>query len=209
MIVKICGITSLDAARAAFEYGADLIGLVFAPSRRRIEVTQAAAIAAELPRLSRVGVFVNQPLSEVQNIADKCDLDFIQLHGDEDEAYCQSLQRPIIRAVRVGADFSVGSFANYAHCSYTLLDTYIAGQAGGTGISFDWQKIRNRIGRPRQRFIVAGGLTPETVEKAILTLQPDGVDVSGGVETNGIKDLEKMRKFIAAARQAARRSSEC
>lgn len=209
MIVKICGIASFEAAQAALDDGADLIGFVFAPSRRRIAVAQAAIIAAAFPALARVGVFVNQPLDEVQEIADQCNLDYIQLHGDESDAYCQSLHRPVIRALRVGPDFSAIHLAKCTHCSYALLDTLVPGQAGGTGVSFDWQTIRQRIGQTKIPFIVAGGLTPETVGTAIQRLQPDGVDVSGGVETAGRKDPEKIRQFIKAARQAAERISSC
>lgn len=210
MIIKICGITSLAAAQAAYGYGADFIGFVFAPSRRRVAPAQAAAIAAQVPRIGRIGVFVNQPRSEVQAIAKLCRLDFVQLHGDETAEYCQSLDRPVIRALRVDADFSTEHFTRCSSdVSYFLLDTISSGNFGGSGITFDWRSIRDRIGRPAQRFLVAGGLTPENVGEAIQILQPDGVDVSGGVETGGEKDPLKICRFILAARQAAERSALC
>ena len=209
MIVKICGITTREAAYAAFEYGADLIGFVFAPSRRKIEVSLAAKIIAEAPKIGKVGIFADQPLKEVQEIANQCDLDFVQLHGNESPSYCQELQRPVIKAFRVGADFSNSSLQDYASCAYLLFDSFVGGQSGGTGVPFDWNMAQNRIGRLQRRFLVAGGLNPENVANAIQTLQPDGVDVSGGVETNGAKDLDKIRRFIAAARLAARGNVTC
>lgn len=209
MIIKICGITSREAAHAAFEYGADLIGFVFAPSRRRIDVSLAAEIAATAPRIGKVGIFVDQPLKEVQRIAEQCDLDFVQLHGSESPSYCQAIQRPVIKAFRVGSDFPASILQDYANCAYLLFDSFVAGQSGGTGIPFDWNMGKSKIGRLQQRFLIAGGLNPENVMAAIRTLHPDGVDVSGGVESNGAKDLDKIRRFIAAARLAAREDVKC
>lgn len=209
MLVKICGITTLEAAQAAAECGADLIGFVFAPSRRRIDPAAAADIVAKFPAVRRAGVFVNQPLAEVQAITAQCRLDFIQLHGDETADYCRAMPKPVIRAIRVGADFQLAALANGPDCDYVLLDTLVTGQYGGTGVSFDWQKLAQQLVRPGKPFLLAGGLTVENVAQAIHVLNPDGVDVSGGVETAGCKDPDKIRRFIAAARQAAERSQAC
>ena len=208
MIIKICGIRTLEAAQTAAESGADLIGFVFADSKRKIDVATAAAISVAVKGPGKVGVFVNQPLSDVLEIADRCRLDYLQLHGEESPDYCRSLNRPLIRACRVGPDFTPATVADYP-ADYLLLDSFVPGQPGGTGIPFDWHAASLRIGRPRQKFLVAGGLTPENVPDAIRILNPDGVDVSGGVETDGVKDPDKIRRFIAAARSAAERRPSC
>ena len=208
MIIKICGIRTLEAAQAATEHGADLIGFVFADSKRQIDVAIAATISAAVEGPGKVGVFVNQPLSEVLEIADRCRLDYLQLHGEEDQDYCRALNRPVIRACRVGPDFTSAAVADYP-ADYLLLDSFVPGQPGGTGIPFDWNTVSLRIGRPRQKFLVAGGLNPKNVSEAIQLLKPDGVDVSGGVETDGVKDSGKIRRFIAAARSAAERNRLC
>jgi phosphoribosylanthranilate isomerase len=207
MIVKICGIRSIEAAQTAEQAGADLIGFVFAESRRKTGVALAANISSAVPGPGKVGVFVNQKITEVREIADRCRLDYIQLHGGESQEYCRALNRPVIRALRVGFDFTP---AVVAACTeeWLLLDSFVPGRPGGTGIAFDWEEARKRIGQPPQKFLVAGGLTPENVSEAIRILRPDGVDVSGGVETDGAKDNEKIRNFIAAAR-AAERSFLC
>lgn len=203
MRIKICGIRSVEAAQAAAEYGADLIGFVFADSRRRIDAAAAAVITDASSGPATVGVFVNQPLSEVKETAARCRLDHIQLHGGESREYCRSLDRPLIRALPAGPGFREGSFVPYAD-EWLLLDAFLPGQTGGTGVAFDWESIRCRMGRPPCKFFVAGGLTPENVATAIRILRPDGVDVSGGVETSGFKDPEKIRRFILAARAAER-----
>jgi len=180
---------------AAKEYGADFIGFVFAPSRRRIEVDQAALIAAQVPDIGKVGVFVNQPLAEVKEIAEKCCLSYVQLHGEESPEYCCQVGVPVIKGVSVGDGFDAGEVNRY-QVEYVLLDTYMAGQSGGTGASFDWQKAKEVIGDIKRPFFVAGGLNSGNVQEAIRLLHPEGVDVSGGVETQGEKDVEKIRLFI-------------
>ena len=208
MIIKICGIRTLEAAQAAAGHGADLIGFVFADSKRKIDMATAASISAAVKGPGKVGVFVNQPLSAVLEIADRCRLDYLQLHGEEDQDYCRALNRPVIRACRVGPDFTSAAVADYP-ADYLLLDSFVPGQPGGTGIPFDWRAVSLSIGRPTQKFLVAGGLTPENVSEAIHILNPDGVDVSGGVETDGVKNPGKISRFIAAARSATERRPSC
>ena len=203
MLIKICGIRSLAAAQTAQESGADLIGFIFAASRRQIAVASAASICKSVSGPGKVGVFVNQPLDEVNSIAEQCQLDYIQLHGDEPAEYRRSINRPLIRAVRVGPGFNPASLEIETD-SWLLLDSFVVGQQGGTGIAFDWQASRQLIGRPRQKFFVAGGLNAANVAESVRILSPDGVDVSGGVETDGTKDPAKIRQFIAAARTAER-----
>ena len=208
MIVKICGIRSSAAAQTAAQAGADWIGFVFAPSRRHIDPDTAAMISASMVGPAKVGVFVDQPLSEVREIADHCRLDYIQLHGGESPDYSRCLNRPVIRACRVDSAFDPEQWAAYP-AEYLLFDSFVPGQAGGTGTAFDWRETCGRIRQSRHKFLVAGGLTPENVADAIRILNPDGVDVSGGVETDGVKNPDKIRKFIAAARTAAERRQSC
>ena len=208
MIGKICGIRSLAAAQTAAQAGADWVGFVFAPSRRHIDPDTAAMISASMVGPAKVGVFVDQPLSEVREIADHCRLDYIQLHGGESPDYSRCLNRPVIRACRVDSAFDPEQWAAYP-AEYLLFDSFVPGQAGGTGTAFDWRETCGRIRQSRQKFLVAGGLSPENVADAIQILNPDGVDVSGGVETAGVKDPDKIRKFIAAARTAAERRQSC
>lgn len=185
----------------AKDAGADLIGFVFADSKRRIAVEKAVEIGQKVKRISKVGVFVNRPLKEVQEIAQCCQLDFVQLHGEETPDYCQSVGRPVIKAFRVGCDFSIKKCKEYP-VDWILLDSFTPGQYGGTGITFDWQSMKSFASQLPIPVMAAGGLTPENIGEAIFTLSPKGIDVSGGVETGGKKDDEKIRNFIIAARQA-------
>jgi len=199
MIVKICGITSIPAAEAARDYGADLIGFVFAQSRRRIDIEMAEHISTTVTGVGKVGVFVNTPLAQVQEIAQRCKLDFVQLHGDESPEFCRLVKYPVIKAVGVGADFNPLALLSY-DVEWVLFDSLVPGQQGGTGIPFDWNKaktIREQIQTP---LFVAGGLTADNVGDAVRILSPQGIDVSGGVETDGQKDLEKIKQFLMAAR---------
>jgi phosphoribosylanthranilate isomerase len=206
--VKICGIRSEEHALAAARAGADLIGLVFAPSPRQVTPAQAQKIVAALKkdnvRVEAVGVFVDTPADEVNRIALSCRLDRVQLSGDEDRDYCRKIDRPIIKAVRPGTppgeEMARGArlLDNKEHV--ILLDTAVPGRYGGTGKTFDW-RLALPIAR-RFPVIIAGGLTPENVAEAIWAVHPWGVDVSSGVETGGVKDMVKIEKFIKAVREA-------
>lgn len=189
----------MDAALAARDFGADLIGFVFAESRRRITLEKAKNIATQVTGIGKVGVFVNEPLAAVQSVARDCKLDFVQLHGDESPEYCRLVGYPVIKAFRIGLGFSSESFSNY-QTAWILFDSFTAGQQGGTGVAFDWQEAQAMVRLTPRPFMAAGGLTPENVAQAICILKPDGVDVSGGVETNGEKDIEKIQRFIAVVR---------
>lgn len=191
----------MQVAQAARDYGADLLGFVFADSRRRIEVQVAEKIACEVKGIGKVGVFVNAPLAEVQDIAKRCKLDFVQLHGNESPEYCKLVKVPVIKAVRVGPDFDVSELADY-QVEWILLDSFVPGQQGGTGMAFDWQQAKHLREQIKTPVFVAGGLTAENVGEVARILSPQGIDVSGGVETNGSKDIEKIKKFLIAAHQA-------
>ena len=177
-----------------------MLGLVFASSKRRITLEQARKISRQVPGIKKVGVFVNAPLSEVQSVARECQLDYVQLHGDESPEYCCQVGYPVIKAFRISPEFSVTSFTGYQP-AWTLFDSFSIGQQGGTGIAFDWQQAQVLVQQAPRPLMAAGGLTPDNVAKAIQVLKPDGVDVSGGVETNGIKDIAKIERFIAVVRR--------
>lgn len=208
MIIKICGITSVEIAQASKDLGADLIGFVFAQSKRRIEVKQAMEIVQEVKGIGKVGVFVNRPLREVQDIAECCQLDYVQLHGEESPAYCRSVGRPVIKAFRVAPDLQMKGIKDY-HVDWVLLDSFTPGQYGGTGITFNWQSLQDFTLQSQHSVMVAGGLTSENIGAAISLLAPKGIDVSGGVETNGRKDIDKIQSFIIAARRAEGREMKC
>lgn len=180
-----------------------MIGFVFAASKRIIEPEQAAIISKAVPDIAKVGVFVNESAAKINHIADLCHLDYIQLHGQESLVYCRQIKRPIIKAFQVTKQCGYQQI-NEFKVDYALLDTYIPGENGGTGIAFNWDEAKETCRKISLPVIVAGGLTAENVQEAILTLNPAGVDVSGGVETNGVKDTAKIRQFIQAARAAQR-----
>jgi len=200
--IKICGITNRDDAMAAVEAGADALGFVFyAKSPRAISSKAAEAIIAECPPfVTSVGVFVDEDLEMVRKIMNECGLRAAQLHGDETADYCNALGCSVIKAIRVhdGTDFN--TMGAYQVAAF-LLDTYVSGMPGGTGVSIDLE-LAGKAKRLRP-IILAGGLTPENVGEAIRRLRPYGVDVSSGVEISpGKKDHVKLRAFITAAKAA-------
>ena len=211
--IKICGIRKESHALAAAEAGADFIGLVFAPSPRRVTPVQAKKIAAAVKKSNYatevVGVFVNTPFPDVEQVADFCNLDWVQLSGDESWKYCTALARPVIKAVRIGkhrhsedicADLAVGVKALSSQKYIFLLDSHVKDKYGGTGMTFDWNLARPAA----EQFpvIIAGGLTPENITRAIEIATPWGVDISSGVETGGAKDITKIQALIKAVRRA-------
>jgi len=194
--VKICGITNIEDALAAVEYGADALGFVFyKKSPRYIEVKQAKEIISRLPPFaSTVGVFVNDSFENIESITDLCSITIIQLHGDEDKDFCSNFKVNVIKSIRIKNENSIEKMKEY-NVSAFLLDTYSDNMPGGTGKSFNWDlaiKAKNY-----GKIILAGGLTPENVREAILKVKPYAVDVSSGVESKpGKKDHKKMKRFI-------------
>jgi phosphoribosylanthranilate isomerase len=213
--IKICGIRDKTHALAAVQAGADFIGLVFAPSQRQVSPALAREIASAVKKSSDatkvVGVFVNAPSSQVNELADFCALDWVQLSGDESWEYCRKVVRPVIKAIRIDqqspedlcAELSSGSRLLRAQGFITLLDSRVEGKYGGTGESFNW----NLAQRVAQGFpvIIAGGLDSKNVARLIKRVAPWGVDVSSGVETGGVKDTSKIEAFIGAVRKADER----
>ncbi len=209
--VKICGIKEEVHALAAAEAGADFIGLVFAPSQRQISPAQAEKIAAAVKKgntaIEVVGVFVNMPAPEVNRIADFCHLGWVQLSGDESWEYCREITSPLIKAIRVGRRQSPQEICTTLAAGTRvlpqkhiyLLDSKIKGKYGGTGKPFNWSLARQAA--EQFSVIIAGGLTPENVAQAIKTAAPWGVDVSSGVEVDGIKHAARIRALIEAVRK--------
>ncbi len=198
MKIKICGITNLIDANAAVYLGADALGFVFAESPRRISPEKAREITNQLPPfISKVGVFVNAPLTHLRRIRDYCGLDAVQLHGEEDAEYIKALGPGVIKALRLN-----GKPISELPEAALLLDAYDPTLRGGTGKQCDWLRARELA---RQRLVIlAGGLGPENVAQAIDQVKPYAVDVSSGVEREpGRKDHDKIANFIKNARSAA------
>jgi phosphoribosylanthranilate isomerase len=211
--VKICGIKNKEQALAAAKAGADFIGMVFTTSPRQITLDAGkkicVAIKTHYPKVKTVGVFVNYPLALLQMTADRCGLDWVQMHGTEPWEFCKELDRPVIKVARVARNYSPETICETFEYGKKLLadrkllfmlDTSSKDKFGGTGQAFDWSQARTIA----ERFpvIVAGGLNPENVAAAIEMIAPWGVDVSTGVETKGAKDMEKIHRFIQAVRDA-------
>jgi phosphoribosylanthranilate isomerase len=199
--VKICGIRTVAEALHAARAGADAIGLNFHPaSPRYVSAETAMEIAAALPPdVSRVGVFVDLPRHRVAEIAEQVGLDVLQFHGAESPADCAGWDHKTIRAVRV-RDAAAAAAASAYEVDFVLADAYVEGQNGGTGrrVPLEWL-----AGFARERLILAGGLTPETVAAAVRAVRPAAVDVASGVESSpGVKDPEKVERFIVNARMA-------
>ncbi|KAJ2079529.1 anthranilate synthase / indole-3-glycerol phosphate synthase [Coemansia sp. RSA 988] len=251
-VVKICGVRTVNAAVVAAEAGADIIGMIFAPSPRLIDVPTAQNIA-ETVRKGRVpdaggsdeyvatsqdvfacisseaapkeffnscckkilergrpllaGVFQNQSLEHIIEVVQSVPLDLVQLHGGEPTSMAREIPVPVIKVFHIDDSFSLGDEASsgdllrtFRH-SLILLDTKVAGtaQQGGRGVSFDWT-IARRLADMGVPFLMAGGLTPENVAEALAAGRPWGVDVSSGVETEKVKDQEKIRAFVNGAK---------
>ena len=210
--IKICGISQENHALAVAEAEADFIGLVFAPSPRQVTPARAEKIAGTVKKrgysVELIGVFVNAPASAVNEIADICHLDRVQLSGNESWEYCQEITRPVIKVMRVSGkegardiykSLADGEEALSGKKYIFLLDSKVKGKCGGTGIPFNWSLARTVT----QRFplIIAGGLTPENVSLVIRRAKPWGVDVSSGVEIGGMKHIARIGAFIKAVRE--------
>lgn len=211
--IKICATTCVQDALASIEAGANALGFVFAPSRRRVSVEQAAKIIVELPsNVERVGVFNNQSVTSVAAAIERAGLSAVQLHGEESPEFIEELaarwprgsRANVIKTVLVSDDFAT----RFAHVSqdYRGIDSILLDSGGGTGKTFDWETARPLVGGNGKRLIVAGGLNPENVGEAIRKFTPWGVDVVSGVEREpGRKDPAKLEAFVAAVRKAEQR----
>ena len=214
--VKICGVRRFEDALVAAQAGADYFGMVFVPGRRRRVEPEAArvitdgmrAIGPDAPK--SVGLFGDQPLDEVLDTIATAGLDYVQLCGEESLDFCRVVldQVGVIKVLHVSDEDHTGAVAELADridmftsagCTVTL-DSQVVGLHGGTGQSFDW-RIAAQLADEGRRFLLAGGLTPDNVAEAVAVVHPWGVDVSSGVETDGVKDPAKIRQFVANARE--------
>ncbi|HFI0746692.1 TPA: phosphoribosylanthranilate isomerase [Streptococcus suis] len=185
--VKICGLSTEEAVRAAVEGGADYLGFVFAPSRRQVSLERAHQLATLISeRIQIVGVFVSPTPTELQLAIGQVPLDIVQIHGDWDESYVQQVPVPVIRAIQLDKADDISE----TQAAYLLFDAPIA----GSGQTFDWELLTGK--QFRQPIFIAGGLTVDNVATAQDLFSPYAVDVSSGVETDGHKDPVKIKAFI-------------
>jgi phosphoribosylanthranilate isomerase len=202
--IKICGIKTVKEAMAAMEAGADLIGFNFySKSPRCISVGMCRDIMSRMQRYRNVlyvGVFVNAPVADIRATMMTCSLNLAQLHGDETAEAVQALEGKVFKAFR-GIPENISGFAREAAPAF-LVDASVGGAYGGTGVPADWQAAAELA--QRYPILLAGGLTPENVARAVQQVQPWGVDVASGVESMpGVKDALKMKTFVKAVRSAA------
>ena len=209
--VKMCGISKVETIPAIVDAKPDYMGLVFAPSKRQVTVDQAKILVEELHRgyakkygsdtehdkngtIKTVGVFVNETVENLVTIANEANLDAVQLHGDEDEAFIQSLKErtnvEVWKAIQIRSAADVEKWID-SSADMLLFDAYHKDERGGTGEVFDWSSL-DAFERP---FMLAGGIDSTNVARAIRTVRPYGIDISSGIETNGVKDDEKIKAF--------------
>jgi phosphoribosylanthranilate isomerase len=199
--VKICGVRTVADAYAAARHGADFIGLNFhEPSPRHVDIETAIAIAAAVPDVPLVGVFVDATRDEVEDVARRAGLWGLQFHGAEAPAWCHGFDRRTIKALRARPGEDLAATAAAYDTDYLLLDSFVAGRPGGTGVAFDPVRARDL---PAHRLFVAGGLRPDTVTQVVRLLRPFAVDVASGVErAPGVKDYDQIESFIRRAKAA-------
>ena len=211
--VKMCGISKVETIPAIVDAKPDYMGLVFAPSKRQVTVEQAKILIEELHKqcinhydikvVKTVGVFVNETLDNLVRIADTANLDAVQLHGDEDEAFIQSLKErtnvEVWKAVQIRSAADAEAWID-SSADMLLFDAYHKDERGGTGEVFDWSSL-DAFERP---FMLAGGIDSTNVARAIRTVRPYGIDISSGIETNGVKDDEKITAFTKIVKSIGR-----
>lgn len=198
--VKICGITSVEAAKNVCDAGADSVGLVFyEKSPRNVGINKAAEICDSLsPFVTCVGLFLNPTEDFVNDVLTKVKLDLLQFHGKESKEFCESFSRPYIKAIGMQGIASDAEFAkaieSYSNAKGFLIDSHATGKAGGTGKTFDWKNVPQAQQKP---IILAGGLNPENIADALQQVDVYGVDLSSGVENKpGVKDPAKIKKLM-------------
>ena len=195
--VKICGLSTKEAVKTAVSAGADYIGFVFAPSKRQVTVEQAIELAKFIPsHIQKVGVFVSPSRAELLEAVDKVGLDFVQVHGQVVDKLFENLPCASIQAVQVDGNGHVPN----SQADYLLFDAPVA----GSGQTFDWGQLDTT--ELTQPFFIAGGLNEDNVARAIQHFSPFAVDVSSGVETDGQKDHEKIRRFIESVKHGISRT---
>ena len=195
--VKICGLSNIEAVETAVSAGADYIGFVFAPSKRQVTLEQAAELAKFIPsHIQKVGVFVSPSRADLLEAIEKVGLDLVQVHGQVVDKLFENLPCGSIQAVQVDGDGHVPN----SQADYLLFDAPVA----GSGQTFDWGQLdTTELAQP---FFIAGGLNEDNVARAIQHFSPFAVDVSSGVETDGQKDHEKIRRFIERVKNGISRT---
>ena len=195
--VKICGLSTKEAVKTTVSAGADYIGFVFAPSKRQVTLEQATELAEIIPTyVKKVGVFVSPSREELLEAIDKVGLDLVQVHGQVADDLFEDLPCASIQAVQVDGDGHVPN----SQADYLLFDAPVA----GSGQTFDWEQLDST--ELAQPFFIAGGLNEDNVARAIQHFSPFAVDVSSGVETDGQKDHEKIRRFIERVKNGISRT---
>lgn len=203
--IKFCGMTRSGDVRLAGELGVDAVGFVFAAgSPRRVAPAEARAMRqAVAPMVDVVALFRDNPREEVREVLRTVRPTLLQFHGEEDDAFCRSFNLPYLKAVPMGGSEAVNARSlqlAYPNAAGFLFDSHAPGAAGGSGQTFDWSRLPTGLHRP---FLLAGGITPQNVFDAIIATLPWGVDVSSGIEAEpGIKDGNKMRRFVEEVRRA-------
>lgn len=199
MKVKICGVRSKQAAQAATANGADMIGFMFADSKRKITIEAAAEIAETLgDDIQKVGVFVNSEVADVNRAVRQAGLDYVQLHGDESTSFAQAVNAKVIKAFSINDALSFKKMFEYP-ADFILLDSSMKNERGGTGRTFDWSRAASED-IDEDRLILAGGLNTGNIAQAKTEVGPHMIDLSSGAETNGVKDKNKIAKIMQIAR---------
>ncbi len=204
--VKICGLTTLEDARFASGALADYLGFIFYDgSPRYVEPAKAGAIINWIEGPQKVGVFVNQPLDDVNSIAKQTGIDLVQLHGNESPEYCELINLPVIKAIHVTPDTTAAELRSKIEdyesiAEYFLFDSKIGDQWGGTGKTFNWDLLNDITGEVP--FFLSGGLNAENIRDAIKAVNPSAVDLSSGLEESpGLKSFDKMEVFFETMRE--------
>jgi phosphoribosylanthranilate isomerase len=204
--VKICGVTRPQDVRLVAKAGADAIGFQMSQGPRKITPDRAKKLIKLVPPyLTPVGVFVNEPLAKVKKLIKFCGFQVVQLHGDENAAYCEQIHVPVMKVIRMKNQTTYRAYKKYKVAAF-LLDSFHKGVRGGTGKSFEHTWAKKAVAELSAPVLLAGGLNPEKVQKAIRASKVFGVDVASGVEiTPGIKDPKKVPKFVANAKKALKK----
>jgi phosphoribosylanthranilate isomerase len=205
--IKICGLKTLSDVEIVNKYKPEYIGFVFAPTKRFVTDEQALKMRKALDKdIKSVGVFVNEPIEHIVKLCDNGTINLVQLHGDESEDYIRKLKSKLktdielIKAVRVQNKEQVQkSLSNEA--DYMLFDTYKKGEMGGTGERFPLEILEQSLDRNHKPFFLAGGLSPDNIKEVLGQMECYCVDVSTGVETDGVKDENKIKEFIDRVRE--------
>lgn len=201
MLVKVCGIKDIVIANKCINLGADALGFVFAKSTRRIDINKAKEIIDSLNgSILKVGVFVNSDLKEVNNYVKTLNLDIVQLHGDETDTYCENVDAKVIKAISINEKDDVEKVYKYKNLYGYLFDKKGEKYVGGEGKAFNWDFLNDLDSSIKKRLILAGGLNSNNVRLAIEKVNPFMIDVSSGVEKNGIKDELLIKEFISKAK---------